>query len=60
MKLKIEKVFKDKVTGEYYNVGDVIEVAEKRGKELLSDDRKLVSLHEEKPKTAPKKSTKKK
>lgn len=61
MLLKIEKVFKDKNTGELYQVGQIIDVSEKRGNELLGDDRKLVSAVEEKSKstkTAAKKSTK--
>lgn len=49
MKLVIKKVFTDKYTGEAYKVGQVIAVTEKRGKELLSDTRKLVELVEEEP-----------
>lgn len=43
MKLKVEKQFRDKITNELHEVGDVFEVDEARGKELLSDSRKLVS-----------------
>lgn len=56
MKLKIEKVFKDKNTGERYDIGKVIEFEEDRAKELLSDERHLVS--EVKPKTTSKRSKK--
>ncbi len=46
-KLNVEVAFTDKDDKElHYKVGDVIEVSEKRGKELLADDRKLVSLNE--------------
>ena len=54
--LKVEKVFKDKITGELYKVGQIIEVSEDRAKELLADGRGLVS--EVKPKSAPKSTTK--
>lgn len=43
MKLSIEKPFMDKYTGDMYEIGDVIEVSDKRGSELLSDERGLVS-----------------
>lgn len=60
MKIKVEKKFKDKYTGKIYKVGDVVEVAEERGAELLSDSRKLVSkVSEDDPKkTATKTATK--
>lgn len=54
--LKVEKVFKDKITGELYKVGQIIEVSEDRAKELLADGRGLVS--EVKQKSAPKSTTK--
>lgn len=44
MKLNVEKVFCDKFTKNRYAIGDVIEVDAARGKELLADPRKLVSL----------------
>lgn len=44
MKLKIEIAFTDKNNGKNYKVGDVIEFDDARGKELLADSRKLVSL----------------
>lgn len=47
MKLRIEKKFTDKNTGEQYNVGDVKEFDAARAKELLSDNRGLVSKTEE-------------
>ena len=50
MKVKINKAFTDKYTGEAYKVGQVVEVTETRAKELLGDARKLVDLVEEKPK----------
>lgn len=61
MKLKVEKVFTDKITGELYQVGQEIEVASERGKELLADERKLVSEIKSKgaSKTTSKKTTKK-
>ena len=63
MRLKIERVFKDKFTGEAYSPGDVREFEDDRAKELLSDSRKLVTLiketTEETPEEAPKKSIKK-
>ena len=51
MKLKIERVFTDKNTGETYAKGDVVEFEEARGKELLADQRKLVSEVKEKKTT---------
>lgn len=55
--LRVEKVFKDKITGELYQVGQIIEVSEDRAKELLADGRGLVS--EVKPKSTPKSTAKK-
>lgn len=43
MKLRIEKPFMDKYTMEEYDKGSIIEVSDKRGSELLSDERGLVS-----------------
>lgn len=43
MKLLIERIFIDKYTGEKYKAGDIVEFAADRAKELLSDDRGLVS-----------------
>ena len=40
--LEIEKGFTDKITGEIYKVGDIIEVSKKRAEELLKDIRKLI------------------
>ena len=45
-KLNIEKEFVDKENNETYKVGDNVIFEEKRAKELLSDERKLVSLNE--------------
>lgn len=47
MKLSVEKEFSDKITKKLHKVGEVIEVDEKRGKELLGDARKLVTLIQE-------------
>lgn len=46
MKLKIEKTFTDKHTGEKYKVGDVKDFEKKRAEELLADSRNLVSKFE--------------
>lgn len=43
MKLKIEKEFKDKFTGEKYEAGTEVEFEEDRANELLSDSRGLVT-----------------
>lgn len=43
MKLKIETKFKDKYTGETYEAGSTVEFKEERAKELLADERGLVS-----------------
>jgi hypothetical protein len=43
MKLKIEREFKDKYTGEKYEAGKEVEFEEDRAKELLSDSRGLVT-----------------
>lgn len=56
MKLKIEKAFKDKFTGEKYKVGSEVEFEDERGKQLLSDSRELVTQIKN---TAPKKTYKK-
>ena len=56
--LRIEKVFKDKNTGELYQVGQIIEVSEARAKELLADARGLVSEVKENAKSAPKSTSK--
>lgn len=43
MKVKINKDFKDKYTGERYTAGDVKEFDDDRAAELLADPRALVS-----------------
>ena len=43
MKLKIEREFKDKYTGEKYEAGKEVEFEEDRANELLSDSRGLVT-----------------
>ena len=57
MKLRIEKEFRDKFTGEKYNAGDAVEFEDSRAEELLADQRNLVS--EIKEKTTPKKPARK-
>lgn len=47
MKLKILKKFSDKNTGELYTPGSIIEVANKRGEELLAHPLELVEKIEE-------------
>ena len=47
MKLRVCGEFVDKVTGETYRIGDVIEVAEKRGAEILAHPQKLVEAVED-------------
>lgn len=59
MKLKIEKEFRDKFTGQMYKVGEEVIFNDERAKELLSDDRNLVTKVKETPKETPKKSVKK-
>lgn len=49
MKLKIEKEFNDKYTGETYVKGDVVEFEDSRAEEILADDRELASEFKEKP-----------
>lgn len=65
MKLKIEIGFTDKYTGQKYNAGEEVVFEDERAKELLADERKLVSevIEEEgtpKPKRPAKKKTTKK
>lgn len=43
MKLKILVTFTDKYSGMVYHAGDIEEFEDKRAKELLADDRKLVA-----------------
>lgn len=59
MKLKIEKEFKDKFTGEKYKAGSEVEFEDERAKELLSDTRKLVSEVKETSEETTKKPAKK-
>ena len=46
MKLRVCVAFSDKVTGADYNVGDVIDVTEARGAEIMSHPGKLVEVVE--------------
>lgn len=50
MKLSVVKEFRDKVTGELVKAGSVIEVEDKRGKEILSHAGYAVEVPEDKPK----------
>lgn len=59
MKLLIKREFRDKITGELYKEGSVVEFAEDRAKEILADKRSLAEEAKEK-KTAKKAATKKK
>lgn len=59
MKLKINVPFTDKFTGEDYEVGNIIEVKEARGNELLADPRNLVESIDTPKTTQKKKATKK-
>ena len=58
MKLKVLKAFKDKETGEMRKVGEVIEVTDERGAELLGHPLKLVSESKEVKKPRKKKADK--
>ena len=58
MKLKIEKEFKDKFTGEKYLVGSEVDFKDARAKELLDDPRGLVTKIKDEPKEPAKKSKK--
>lgn len=58
MKLRIEKEFSDKFTGQRYFVGDEIIFKDDRAAELLADDRGLVTKVKD-DKTAPKETAKK-
>ena len=61
MKVKIEKTFTDKYTGEKRIAGSVIDFEENRATELLADPRGVVSeVKEEEPAKPKKKTTKKK
>ena len=71
MKVRIEKTFTDKHTGERREVGSIVEFDDERAAELLADPRQVVSEVKAekgqepkkataKPKAAPKKKTTKK
>ena len=47
MKLRVRAEFVDKVTGETYRIGDVIEVTDKRGTEILANPQGLAEMVEE-------------
>ena len=47
MKLRVCVEFVDKVTGETHRIGDVIEVAEERGAEILANPQGLAEMVEE-------------
>lgn len=69
MKVRIEKTFTDKHTGERREAGSIVDFNDERAAELLADPRQVVSevkaegqepKKAEKPKSAPKKKTAKK
>ena len=71
MKVRIEKTFTDKYTGEKREAGSIVDFEDERAAELLADPRNVVSEVSEdkghepkktaaKPKAAPKKKTTKK
>lgn len=57
MKLKVLKCFVDKVNGKSYNINDVIEVTDARGKEILSHPLELVEVVESEEKSNKKKKS---
>lgn len=59
MKLKVVKAFHDKETDELYKIGSIIEVTEKRGKEILTSKYEVAELIEENTVESPKKKGKK-
>lgn len=60
MKLKIEREFTDKYTGQVYKVGEEAIFKDERGKEILADPRGLVSeVKDEKPTKKPARKNKK-
>ena len=60
MKLKVEKEFRDKITGVLHKVDDVFEVEKERADELLADSRNLVTLIKEEVKKTTSKTKNKK
>lgn len=48
MKLKVEKQFRDKISGELRKIDDVFEVDDERGAELLNHPMGLVTISEDK------------
>lgn len=71
MKVRIEKAFTDKYTGEKREAGSIVDFEDERAAELLADPRQVVSevkeekgqepkKPEEKPKATPKKKATKK
>ena len=60
MKLRIEKEFCDKFTGQKYFVGDEVVFKDDRAAELLADDRGLVTKVKDETTEVLKKPTKKK
>ena len=53
MELKIKKEFRDKITGEKYKTGKIVEFEEDRAEELLADRRGLVEKVAETPAEKP-------
>lgn len=60
MKLKVLKSFVDKENGKFYNVGETIEVSDKRAKEILSHPLEIAEKIAEDVVTEPKPQRKKK
>lgn len=50
MKLKVLVPFVDKENGKFYELGNVIEVSDKRGKEILSHSLNIAEKIAEEPK----------
>ena len=59
MKLNVEKQFRDKISGKLLKVGDVIEVDDARGAELLGHPMELVTVVAEEAEKPKAKATKK-
>lgn len=59
MKIKVVKAFHDRETDELYKIGSIIEVTEKRGKEILASKYEVAELVEEKTEEVSKKKLKK-
>ena len=56
MKVRIEKTFTDKYTGEKREAGSIVDFEDERAAELLADPRQVVSKVDEKEGQEPKKA----